>query len=214
MRFFARPERRRCRRPARCPGRKGVGMIERIEKTLVGLLSDPSPAVREAASSSLDRLRARRSVESFLKTLREGKLEERVRVVYSAEDIGGPEGTSLLLAALNDREAEVRGAAARALASFPTVPVLKALVERLPKEQGVVLGNVLEALGASRRKELAPILARYLGYSEAEVAAKAVAAYALLAEKEGWEKILLETRSASEAVRAAAARALSEWSGS
>lgn len=188
-------------------------MIERIEETLVGLLSDPSPAVREAASVSLDRLRAKRSVESFLSTLREGNLEARVRVVHSAEEIGGPEGTSLLLAALNDREAEVRGAAARALSSFPTVPVLKTLVERLPKERGVVLGNLLETLGASRRKELAPILARYLGHSEAEVAAKAVAAYALLAEKEGWEKILLETRSASEAVRAAAARALSEWSG-
>ena len=188
-------------------------MMERIEEALLGLLSDPSSAVREAASSSLDRVRARRSVESFLKTLREGSLEERVRVVFAAEEIGGPEGTSLLLAALNDPEAEVRGAGARALASFPTVPVLKALIERLPMERGVVLGNLLEALGASRRKELGPIVARYLGHSEAEVAAKAVEAYALVAEKDGWEKILQQARSESEAVRAAAARALSGWSG-
>ena len=187
-------------------------MMERIEEALLGLLSDPSSAVREAASSSLDRVRARRSVESFLKTLREGSLEERVRVVFAAEEIGGPEGTSLLLAALNDPEAEVRGAAARALVSFPTVPVLKALIERLPMERGVVLGNLLEALGASRRKELGPIVARYLGHSEAEVAAKAVEAYALVAEKDGWEKILQQARSGSEAVRAAAARALSGWS--
>jgi len=188
-------------------------MIDRIEETLRGLLSDPSPAVREAASSSLDRLRARRSVDSYRKTLAAGTLEERVRVVFSAEDIGGPEGTSLLLTALNDREAEVRGAAARALVVSPTVPVLKALVERLLKEQGVVLGNILETLGMSRRKELAPIIERYLGNEDAEVASKAVGAYALLAGKDGWEKILLQARSESEAVRAAAARALSEWSG-
>lgn len=187
-------------------------MLDRIEEILRGLQSDPSPAVREAASSSLDRLRAKRLVDSYRKTLREGTLEERVRVVFCAEDIGGPEGISLLLTALNDGEAEVRGAAARSLASFPTVPVLKALVERLPKERGVVLGNLLETLGTSRRKELAPFLAKYLGHPEAEVAAKAVAAYALVAEKEGWEPILLQARSESEAVRAAAARALSEWS--
>ncbi len=188
-------------------------MIDRIEETLRGLLSDPSPAVREAASSSLDRLRAKRSVDSYRKALATGTLEERVRVVFSAEDIGGSEGTSLLLTALDDGEAEVRGAAARALALSPTVLVLKALVERLPKEQGVVLGNILETLGRSRRKELAPIIARYLGHSDAEVASKAVWAYALLAGKEGWEKVLLQARSESEAVRAAAARALSEWSG-
>ncbi|HSL91480.1 MAG TPA: hypothetical protein VK863_02430, partial [Candidatus Limnocylindrales bacterium] len=54
---------------------------------------------------------------------------------------------------------------------------------------------------------------RYLDYTDAEVACKAVAAYALLAGKNGWEKILLQASSGSAAVRAAAARALSEWSG-
>jgi HEAT repeat protein len=187
-------------------------VIDRIEEALRGLLSDPSPAVREAASFALDRLRAKRSVASYRMTLQTGTLEERVRVVFSAEEIGGPEGVSLLLAALNDREAEVRGAAARALAFAPTVAVLKALVERLPREQGVVLGNLLETLGSSRRKELAPVIAKYLGHTDAEVACKAVAAYAFVAEKDGWEKILLQACSESEAVRAAAARALSEWS--
>ncbi|NJD61888.1 MAG: hypothetical protein FIA93_04120 [Deltaproteobacteria bacterium] len=187
-------------------------MIDRIEGTLRGLLSDPSPAVREAAEFSLDRLHAKRSVASYMKTLQTGTLEERVRVVFSAEDIGGSEGVSLLLAALNDGEEEVRGAAARALACSPTVAVLRVLVERLPKEKGVVLGNLLETLGVSRRKELAPILAKYMVHPDPEVAGKAVAAYARVADKDGWEKILLHARAESEAVRAAAARALSEWS--
>jgi HEAT repeat protein len=189
-----------------------AAVIDRIEDTLRGLLSDPSPAVREAASSSLDRLRAKRSVDSYMKTLQTGTLEERVRVVFSAEDIGGSEGVSLLLAALNDGEEEVRGAAARALAGSPTVGVLRALIERLPKEKGVVLGNLLETLGVSRRKELAPILAKYMGHPDPEVAGKAVAAYARVADREGWEKILLQAHAERDAVRAAAARALSEWS--
>jgi HEAT repeat protein len=187
-------------------------VINRIEETLKGLLSDPSQAVREAASTSLDRLRAKRAVATYLDALRTGALEERVRVVFSAEDIGGFEGVTILLAALNDREAEVRGAAVRALAAYPTVAVLRALAERLPKEQGVVLGNILETLGMSRRKELAPVLAKYMGHADPEVAAKAVSSYARVADKDGWEKIMLQAGAESEAVRAAAARALSEWS--
>jgi len=129
----------------------------------------------------------------------------------TGEEIGGTEGISLLLAALTDSEPEVRGAAARGLKSFPTVPVLKALVGRLPREQGVVLGNLLETLGSSRRKELAPVIERYLNHPDAEVNGKAVEAYALVAEKDGWEKILRLENSASDTVRAAVARGLGEW---
>ena len=111
-----------------------------------------------------------------------------MRIVFTAEDIGGPEGVSILLAALSDGDTEVRGAAARALAFSPTVQVLKALIERLPREKGVVLGNLLETLGKSRRKELAPIIGKYLAYPDPEVVCKAVIAYALTAGKEGWEK--------------------------
>ena len=188
-------------------------MIDRIEETLRKMVqSDPSSAVREAASSALDRLRAKRSVGSYLQTLRTGSLEDRMRIVHSAEDIGGREGVSLLLAALSDPESEVRGAAARALAFSPTVPVLKALAERLSREEGVVLGNLLETLGKSRRKELVPVIGKYLGHTDAFVCGKAVAAYALVAEKDEWEKILLQAGSGSDTVRAAVAGALAEWS--
>jgi hypothetical protein len=188
-------------------------VIDRIEETLRKMAqSDPSPPVREAASSALDRLQAKRSVGSLLQSLKSGTLAERMRIVLSAEDIGGREAVSLLLAALSDSEAEVRGAAARALGSFPAVPVLRALAERLPKEQGVVLGNLVEALGKSRRKELAPVIGRYLEHPDPFVSGKAVQAYALLAEKDEWEKILALAGSENETVRAAAACALSEWS--
>jgi HEAT repeat protein len=186
--------------------------VDRIEETVRKLLADLSPSVREAASAAMDRLRAKRSVPSCLQTLRTGTLEERIRVVFSAEDIGGAEGVSLLLAALSDSRTEVRGAAARVLAFSPTVPVLKALVDRLPREQGVVLGNLIETLGKSRRKELAPIIEKYLANPDPEVAGKAVMAYALTAGKDGWEKVLLLSNAENESVRASVACALAEWS--
>src|SRR3990170_4528828 len=133
-------------------------------------------------------------------------------VVFAAEEIGGSEGLSLLLAALTDAEEEVRGAAVRALESTLTGTVLKAMVARLPREQGVVLGNLLEALGKSRRRELSPVIERYLDHPDVEVREKAIPAFARVTAGAGWEKILAHVAETEETVRAAAARALGEWS--
>lgn len=187
-------------------------MIDRIMETLQGMLSDSSLSVRIAASAAMDRLRARKSKAAYLERLRVGTLEEKVRIVFAAEEIGGSEGVALLLAALSDGEAEVRGAAVRALESTPSPQVLKALVAQLPRENGVVLGNLLEALGKSSRKELAPILEKYLDHPDFEIRGKAIVAYARIAEGEGWKHVLRYSGAESETVRAAAARALGEWS--
>lgn len=188
-------------------------MDDRIVVTLEGMLSDPSVAVRVAASTAMDRIRAKKQTPAYLEKLKNGTLEERVRIVFAAEEIGGGEGLSMLLAALSDSEPEVRGAAVRALESNPTPQVLKALVARLPKEDGVVLGNLLEALGRSYRKELAPILEKYLDHPDYEVRGKAIVAFARVAERDRWEQVLRHAGARSETVRAAVARALGEWPG-
>jgi len=187
-------------------------VIDRIEETLRGMLSDPAVAVRLAASTALDRVRAKRSVPTYLQMLMTGTLEERVRIVFAAEEIGGPEGLSLLRAALEDKEEEVRGAAVRALESALDDTVLQAMLARLPREQGVVLGNLLEALGKSRREELSPMIEQYLEHPDVEVRGKAILAYARAAGKAGWEKILAHAGEDEETIRAAAARALGECS--
>jgi HEAT repeat protein len=194
----------------------GDGVIDRIEEALRAMLEDPSGAVREAAAAALDRVRARRAAGSLQEGLACGSLslEERVRAVFVAEEVGGPEGLSLLLTALEDPDAEVRAAAARALEGFPTPSVLKAMVRRLSRETGVVLGNLIESLGKSHRKELSPILERFMDHPDDEVRGRAIVAYACVAGPAGWEKILPRAENASETVRAAVARALAECSGS
>jgi HEAT repeat protein len=186
-------------------------MIERIEEALIALLSDPSPVVREAASEAIDRTRAKRSLESFRQRLRGDDSEDKIRAVYAAGEIGGAEGVSLLLEALCDASEEVRGVAARTLGQFPSPPVLKALWERLPKEQGVVLGNLVEALGVSGRRELAPHVEKYMNHPDGEVRAKAVVAFSRLTDAAGWEKIIAICGDPEDNVRAAAAAALGNW---
>lgn len=186
-------------------------MNPKIEEVLREMLADSSPAVREAAAASLDRIRARRSVDGFRERLRTGTVEEKVRIVFAAGEIGGPEGQEILLAALGDGSPEVRGAAVRTLESFPGAAVLRALAARLPQERGVVLGNLLEALGKSRRKELAPVVERYLDHPEPEVRARALVAYARVAEGEGLEKVVRHASDPSETVRAAVSVAMGEW---
>ena len=189
-------------------------MIERIEEALVRLLSDRSEAVREAAVGAMDRIRARRSVEEFRSRIRDGTVEEKLRAIYAAAELGGQEGISLLLQALSDRDVEIRGAAVRALSPFPSPGVIKSLWEMLPRERGVVLGNLLETLGASGRKELAPHVEKFLDHPEPEVRAKAVTAYSRLCDGPGWEKILPRTGDSNETVRAAVAEALGGWTSS
>jgi HEAT repeat protein len=186
-------------------------MIDRIEEALTGLLSDPAQGVREAASGAMDRTRAKRSLGAFRERLRSGSQEEKIRVVFAAAGIGGAEGVGLLLEALSDGTREVRGAAVRALSAFPTPAVLKALWEMLPKEKGFVLANIVEALGASGRKELAPHIEKYLAHPDAEIRAKAVIAVSRLTDGAGWERILALRGDPEEMVRAAVAEALGNW---
>jgi len=187
-------------------------MIDRIEAVLIQLMSDASPAVREAASAALDRNRAKKSLGELRSAIRGGAAGEKLRAIYAAGELGGAEGTSLLMEALADRDAEIRGAAVRALAPYPSPAVLKSLWEMLPRERGVVLGNILETLGSSGRKELAPHVEKFLDHHEAEVRAKAVIAFSRLCDGRGWEKILSRAGDPNETVRAAVAEALGAWS--
>jgi len=189
-------------------------MIQRIEEMLAILLADSAPGVREAASAAMDRTRAKRSMEQYRDRLRGGTQEEKIRTVQAADEIGGAEGTALLLEALSDPTGEIRGAAVRALAYHPSPAVLKALWEMLPKEKGVVLANLVEALGLSGRKELCPHLERYLGHPDPEVRAKTVVAVSRLADAAGWDKILALRGDPDENVRVAVAEGLGNWTSS
>jgi HEAT repeat protein len=153
-------------------------------------------------------------VEEIRSRILGGTVEEKLRAIYAAAELGGSEGVSLLLQALSDRDAEVRGVAVRMLSPFPSPGVIKSLWEMLPRERGVVLGNLIETLGASGRRELAPHVEKFLDHAEPEVRAKAVKAFSRLCDGPGWEKVLLRAGDPNETVRAAVAEALGGWTAS
>jgi HEAT repeat protein len=78
----------------------------------------------------------------------------------------------------------------------------------------VVLGNLLETLGASGRRELAPHVEKFLDHPEPEVRAKAVTATSRLCDGTGWEKVLSRAGDPNQTVRAAVAEALGAWTSS
>jgi len=187
-------------------------MVDLIGEVLAAMATDSSRLVQEAALTSMDRVRAKQSVDRFRAILKKGTLEEKVCIVYTAGEIAGGEGIALLLEALSDKAYEVRGAAVRALLPLQTPVVLRALWDMIPKEKnGVVLGNIVEVFGASGRKELSPHIEKYLSHPEVEVRAKAIIAVSRLTDGAGWEKILALRGDPNEMIRAAVAEGLGNW---
>ncbi len=140
--------------------------------------------------------------------LSSGKPEERLRVVYAAEEMGGEEGLKLLMKAVGDAADDVRGAAIRLLEGYPRGEVLKALVDRLPLEKGYVLGNVISVLGNSGRRELGPVLMNFINHPDTEIQARTIEALGRIGSFDALGEIMSKAESESPSVRKAVAFAL------
>ncbi|RMG58755.1 MAG: HEAT repeat domain-containing protein [Deltaproteobacteria bacterium] len=175
--------------------------MSQIETLLNALLKDEVEEVRDEASRALNRYEARKKFSSFLGTLSSGSVEERMRVVYAAEEIGGDEGMKLLLKALDDPSEEVRGAAARILKEYPLPEVLKAIAGRIQREKGIVLANMLAVLGNSKRKEVVPILVRFVDNPDVDVQVNALEALAKTGSPEALPKVAPLASSPNATVR-------------
>lgn len=182
--------------------------MEEIERILNVLVNDEIDPVKDEASSALGKFAARKNYPEFMGILSSGKPEEKLRVVYAAEEMGGDEGLKLLMKASEDGAEDVRGAAIRILENYPRAEVLKALVDRLPKEKGFVLGNVINVLGRSGRKELAPILMKFINHPDTEIQARTIEALGRIGSSDALSEIINKAVSESPSVRKAVAFAL------
>ncbi len=179
-----------------------------IENALKELLNDDVDAVREEATSALGKYYARRKFPEFMGTLTSGKPEDRLRVVYAAEEMGGDEGLKLLMKAMEDEADDVRGAAIRLLEQYPRGDVLKALVSRLLWERGYILANLITVLGKSRRKEVAPILMKFVNHNDPEISSRAIEALGMVGSAEAVPELLGKVASGTPSIRKSVAFAL------
>ncbi len=182
--------------------------MEEIERILHALVNDKVAPVKEEASIALGRFAARKNFPEFMGVLSSGKPEERLRVVYAAEEMGGEEGLKLLMKAVGDAADDVRGAAIRLLEGYPRGEVLKALVDRLPLEKGYVLGNVISVLGNSGRRELGPVLMNFINHPDTEIQARTIEALGRIGSFDALGEIMSKAESESPSVRKAVAFAL------
>lgn len=182
--------------------------LEEIEKVLKELLKDNVPEVRDEATRASGRYFARRKFPEFIGTLTSGKPEDRMRVVYAAEEMGGEEGLKLLMKAVEDDADDVRGAAIRILENYPNAEVLKALVGRLPREKGFVLGNIITVLGKSGRRELSTILMKFINHPEVEIQARTIEALGMIGARDAVGEIAKKADSSNASIRKAVAFAL------
>jgi len=187
---------------------KGGRDVLEIEKVLKSLLNDEVDAVREEATKALGKFYARKKFPEFMGTLTSGKPEERLRVVYAAEEMGGDEGLKLLMRGLEDDADDVRGTAIRLLERYPRADVLKALVSRIPREKGYILGNLITVLGKSGRKEIAPILMKFVNHEDEEISARAIEAVGNVGFQESLKEILEKSTSQVASIRKAVASSL------
>lgn len=186
--------------------------MDEIERVLNTLVQDEVTPVKDEALKAINKFNARKKFPDFMGTLTSGKPEERLRVVYAAEEMGGEEGLKLLMKAVEDTAEDVRGAAIRLLENYPRADVLKTLVECLPREKGFVLGNVISVLGKSGRKELAPILVRFVSHPDVEIQARTIEALGQIGASESVREIIAKAESETPSVRKAVAFALGEIS--
>jgi HEAT repeat protein len=78
----------------------------------------------------------------------------------------------------------------------------------LPKEKGFVLGNVINVLGRSGRKELAPILMKFINHPDTEIQARTIEALGRIGSSDALSEIISKAVSESPSVRKAVAFAL------
>jgi len=125
--------------------------------------------VREAASLAMDG--PARNVGGGVPIQdRGGTVEEKLRAIYAAAELGGSEGVSFSGGAFGPGRGDSRGGRA-CIVPYSSPSVIKSLWEMLPREAGVVLGNF------SRRWPLpggglAPHVEKFLDHAEPEVRAK------------------------------------------
>lgn len=115
----------------------------------------------------------------------------------------------VLKAGTKNRDALIRGAAARALGSFANKDAAEALKGLAKDKSADVRRDVAVALANFKGGELANVLVEYLGDSDNRVKVAAMDALGARKEALAWDKIKALLKSSDDTVRAASLRALS-----
>jgi len=175
------------------------------EPALIEGLSAADPTVAEFCAGALGGRGARAAVDPLMKALTTWPLRRYV-AAWAIGEIGDPRGIPALVAALNDRDIEVRRYAARSLVKFgklATPALLKALAD--PSDQ--TRRYAVRALGEIRDPDSAAALLALAGKVDREVHLWALGR---LGDRRGFETVAAAVTDPERNVRLAAIQALND----
>jgi len=183
----------------------------RAAKALFGLLSDPDPAVRNAADRALDEAptpQEPKTLKVYVDALLAGDAPARRRAARSLVRCGAQQALDPLLAALRDIDAEVRSNAAGSLGRLKDRRAVVSLLTTLRDSEAAVRRSAAYALGDLGDIRAADDLTAAL--SDPDISVRCSAAYALgrASDRRSIEPLRSLLHDKSEGVRRAAAGAL------
>ncbi len=149
--------------PVADPWGKSLKLAARSAEDLVALLDDSRPRVRDQAVEQLG-TRGAAAVPALERVLPNGNfsVEARRNAVWALCRIRAPEARALLRAALADRNAEVRQAAAHAVGVEKDAEAGKALVKMVVEDEPRLRLKAAEGLGRIGKSDAVPALVESL----------------------------------------------------
>lgn len=114
--------------------------------TLIKHLSERDMTTLVEIILALGRLKAQEAVEPLITMLSKSKWEVKAAVIDALGKIGDPLAVDTLKKYLNDSRWQVRAAAIEALSNIRSKEAVTALIERMRKEKGRLLGDIARAL--------------------------------------------------------------------
>ncbi len=181
-----------------------------VVETLVELLHDPHPPVREAAARSLGERAAPDALPHLTERLADPDDEVREEAAVALGRIGDPAAVGALARALvEDPREDVRKAAAWALGETESAPAVDRLAEALEQTRDDhVRKEIVEALGETRRPEAVAVLEGLLDQDDRRLQRRVLEALVAVESGEALDVLIRATRSDDRHLRRSATLAL------
>lgn len=183
-------------------------MQTRQREVLLAALRDTDSSVRQVAAESLDLFERYQGLGALKQVLSSGVVEERIAAVYVLESLSCAESDALLMAALHDRDDDVRVVAIQVAGSRRLAEALPVLVQCLKAQNVSVAVYAASALGRYNDERLVAYLQAIGRQADSELLCACLAALGQLGFLHAEDFVCGYVDDLRPEVRVAAVRAL------
>jgi len=140
---------------------------------LAPLLRDPSPEVRTAAATALERIENNASLVEVMESLQKGGVPAKIKAIYALGKIGGEQVLPPLIYCAARPEEGIKSAAIEVLGELADPKGLPVLIEQLKDDNTAIVAKVIAALGNFQDPRLVQLLIPFLNRNDGLLDAEA-----------------------------------------